>query len=92
MQNNHNQIPIKFEENDDVKELIETVEQNEGEDRETFIERIATTIEQVGELVENEGYSIKAAIEKKIYENSIVFKSPQDRVLFINNISSLDNE
>ncbi len=80
------QLVFDFDNTDDIQKLISTLEMKDSETRDILIDRVADAIVGAGKLVDNEGYTLQGAIDKKIDDLHLTFKTFIDKEIFINSV------
>ena len=78
-----------FDNEEDIKIMVKTIVQNNNEEWEQNVEKIAVTIEKIGEFLDKQNTNNITAITKIINEMELVFKKRLYRQLFILSLDKL---
>jgi hypothetical protein len=82
------QLIIDLKDERNYEKLILSIMPQNNADRNTMIEKIALLIEEAG-ILADDGYTVQNAIEKKLNDENIIFKSDLDKDIFINSLSKI---
>lgn len=82
------QLTLDLKDDRNFEKLILSIIPRKDEDKNTLIDRIADLIEDVGILMDD-NYTAQNAIEKKLNDAQVIFKSDLDKDIFINSITKL---